>query len=71
MHLWKDGSDGEMIIDGSMVESESWKAASHEDQRRQASPGDRRKSENLDILLKNEVNGTLCELGIGTTKQRF
>ena len=26
------------------------------------------KSENLDILLKNEVNGTLCELGIGTNE---
>lgn len=24
------------------------------------------KSENLAVLLKNETNGTLCELGIGT-----
>ena len=26
------------------------------------------KSENLEILLKNETNGTLCELGIGTNE---
>ena len=26
------------------------------------------KSENLDILLKNEINGTVCELGIGTNE---
>ena len=56
-----------MIIDGSMVGIGKLESPLH----MKISGGKLRqvtgeKSENLDILLKNEVNGTLCELGIGT-----
>ena len=65
----EDGSDGEMIIDGSMVGIGKLESPLH----MKISGGKLRqvtgeKSENLDILLKNEVNGTLCELGIGTNE---
>lgn len=65
----EDGSDGEMLIDGSMVGIGKLESPLH----MKISGGKLRqvtgeKSENLDILLKNEVNGTLCELGIGTNE---
>lgn len=63
------GSDGEMIIDGSMVGIGKLNSPLH----MKISGGKLRsvtgeKSENLDVLLKNEENGTLCELGIGTNE---
>ena len=62
----EDGSEGEMIIDGSMVGIGKLESPLH----MKISGGKLRevtgdKSENLGILLKNETNGTLCELGIG------
>ncbi|WP_346708780.1 aminopeptidase [Massilistercora timonensis] len=65
----EDGSEGEMIIDGSMVGIGKLESPLH----MKISGGKLRevtgdKSENLDILLKNETNGTLCELGIGTNE---
>ena len=65
----EDGSDGEMIIDGSMVGIGKLESPLH----MTISGGKLRsvtgeKSENLDILLKNEINGTVCELGIGTNE---
>ena len=55
----EDGSDGEMIIDGSMVGIGKLESPLH----MTISSGKLRsvtgeKSENLDILLKNEINGT-------------
>ena len=65
----EDGSDGEMIIDGSMVGIGKLESPLHmkisEGKLRQVTGEE---SEKLDILLKNEVNGTLCELGIGTNE---
>lgn len=66
----EDGSDGEMIIDGSMVGVGKLENPLH----MVISGGKLRSvtgsnSEKLDILLKNEVNGTLCELGIGTNEK--
>ena len=68
----EDGSDGEMIIDGSMVGIGKLESPLH----MTISGGKLRsvtgeKSENLDILLKNEINGTVCELGIGTNSERY
>ena len=65
----EDGSDGEMIIDGSMVGIGKLESPLH----MTISGGKLRsvtgeKSGNLDILLKNEINGTVCELGIGTNE---
>lgn len=65
----EDGSKGEMIIDGSMVGIGKLESPLH----MKISGGKLRevtgdKSENLGILLKNETNGTLCELGIGTNE---
>lgn len=63
------GSDGEMIIDGSMVGIGKLKSPLHmviSKGRLCSVTGE--KSENLDILLKNKANGTLCELGIGTNE---
>ena len=65
----EDGSEGEMIIDGSMVGIGKLESPLH----MKISGGKLRevtgdKSENLEILLKNETNGTLCELGIGTNE---
>ena len=65
----EDGSDGEMIIDGSMVGIGKLASPLHmtiSGGKLCSVKGD--KSENLDILLKNETNGTLCELGIGTNE---
>ncbi|WP_122641609.1 aminopeptidase [Luxibacter massiliensis] len=65
----EDGSDGEMIIDGSMVGIGKLKSPLHmviSKGRLCSVTGE--KSENLDILLKNKANGTLCELGIGTNE---
>lgn len=65
----EDGSDGEMIIDGSMVGIGKLDAPLHmtiSGGKLRAVIGE--KSENLDVLLKNEENGTLCELGIGTNE---
>ena len=58
-----------MIIDGSMVGIGKLESPLH----MTISGGKLRsvtgeKSENLDILLKNEINGTVCELGIGTNE---
>lgn len=65
----EDGSEGEMIVDGSMVGIGKLDSPLH----MVISGGKLRlvtgeKSENLDVLLKNETNGTLCELGIGTNE---
>ena len=65
----EDGSDGEMIIDGSMVGIGKLDAPLDV----VVSGGKLRsvtgkKSENLGILLKSEENATLCELGIGTNE---
>ena len=65
----EDGSDGEMTIDGSMVGIGKLESPLHmtiSGGKLRSVKGD--KSENLDILLKNETNGTLCELGIGTNE---
>ena len=65
----EDGSDGEMIIDGSMVGIGRLDAPLHmviTDGKLRSVTGE--KSENLEVLLKNETNATLCELGIGTNE---
>ena len=58
----EDGADGEMIIDGSMVGIGKLASPLHVVE----VTGD--KSENLDILLANERNATIGELGIGTNE---
>ncbi|MGH0053670.1 MAG: aminopeptidase, partial [Sphaerochaetaceae bacterium] len=64
------GSNGEMIIDGSMGGIGKLESPLHmvisEGKLRKVSGA---KSEMLDILLANETNGTLCELGIGTNEK--
>ena len=65
----ENGSEGEMIIDGSMVGIGKLESPLHmviSGGRLRSVTGE--KSENLDVLLKNETNGTLCELGIGTNE---
>lgn len=65
----EDGSEGEMIIDGSMVGIGKLDSSLHmviSGGKLRSVTGE--KSENLDVLLKNETNGTLCELGIGTNE---
>lgn len=65
----ENGSDGEMVIDGSMVGIGKLDSPLHmviSGGKLRSVTGE--KSENLDVLLKNETNGTLCELGIGTNK---
>ncbi|MED9882459.1 MAG: aminopeptidase [Blautia sp.] len=65
----EDGSEGEMIVDGSMVGIGKLDSPLHmviSGGKLRSVTGE--KSENLDILLKNETNGTLCELGIGTNE---
>ena len=65
----EDGSEGEMIVDGSMVGIGKLDSPLHmviSDGKLRSVTGE--KSENLDVLLKNEKNGTLCELGIGTNE---
>lgn len=65
----EDGAEGEMIVDGSMVGIGKLDSPLH-----MVISGGKlcsvtgEKSENLDVLLKNETNGTLCELGIGTNE---
>ena len=62
----ENGSNGEMTIDGSMVGIGKLDAPLHmviSGGKLRSVTGE--KSENLDVLLKNETNGTLCELGIG------
>lgn len=68
----EDGSDGEMIIDGSMVGIGKLESPLH----MTISGGKLRsvtgeKSENLDILLKNEINGTVCDLESEQMKLQF
>lgn len=63
----EDGSNGEMIIDGSMVGVGKLSTPLHvtvREGRLRAITGEG--SEKLDILLANERNSTLGELGIGT-----
>ena len=63
----EDGSNGEMIIDGSMVGLGKLDAPLRirvENGKLREITGPR--SEELGILLANERNATLCELGIGT-----
>ena len=63
----EDGSNGEMIIDGSMVGLGKLDAPLRirvENGKLQEITGPR--SQELGILLANERNATLCELGIGT-----
>ena len=65
----EDGSEGEMIVDGSMVGIGKLDSPLHmviSDGKLRSVTGE--KSENLDVLLKNETNGTLCELGLGTNE---
>lgn len=65
----EDGSEGEMIVDGSMVSIGKLDSPLHmviSGGKLRSVTGE--KSENLDVLLKNETNGTLCELGIGTNE---
>lgn len=65
----EDGSDGEMIIDGSMVGIGKLDSPLHmviSGGKLRSVTGE--KSELLEVLLKNEANGTLCELGIGTNE---
>lgn len=65
----EDGSEGEMIVDGSMVGIGKLDSPLHmviSGGKLRSVTGE--KSENLDVLLKNETNGTLCELGIGTNE---
>lgn len=65
----ENGSEGEMIIDGSMVgigKLDSPLRMVISEGRLRSVSGE--KSENLDILLKNKENSTLCELGIGTNE---
>lgn len=65
----EDGSEGEMIVDGSMVGIGKLDSPLHmviSGGKLRSVTGE--KSENLDVLLKNETNGTLCELGIETNE---
>lgn len=65
----ENGSDGEMIIDGSMVGIGKLDSPLHmviHGGKLQSVTGE--KSEQLGVLLKNSANATLCELGIGTNK---
>ena len=65
----EDGSDGEMIIDGSMVgigKLDSPLSMVISEGKLRSVTGE--KKENLDILLQNSNNATLCELGIGTNE---
>ncbi len=65
----EDGSEGEMVVDGSMVGIGKLDSPLHmviSGGKLRSVTGE--KSENLDVLLKNETNGTLCELGIGTNE---
>ena len=65
----EDGADGEMIIDGSMVgigRLGSPLRVVVKNGKLQEVTGD--KSEKLDILLANERNATIGELGIGTNE---
>lgn len=65
----EDGSEGKMIVDGSMVGIGKLDSPLHmviSGGKLRSVTGE--KSENLDVLLKNETNGTLCELGIGTNE---
>lgn len=66
----EDGSDGEMIIDGSMVgigKLESPLRVKVKNGKLCEITGE--KSELLDVLLRNEQNSTLGELGIGTNEK--
>lgn len=66
----EDGSDGEMIIDGSMVgigKLESPLRMKIKNGKLYEITGE--KSELLQVLLKNEQNATLGELGIGTNEK--
>ncbi len=66
----ENGSNGEMIIDGSMVGVGKLSTPLH-----MVIQGGKLKevtgegSEKLGILLRNEANATLCELGIGTNEK--
>ena len=65
----EDGVNGEMIIDGSMVgigKLDSPLKVTIRDGKLQKIEGE--KKENLDILLANERNATVGELGIGTNE---
>jgi len=66
----EDGSDGEMIIDGSMVgigKLESPLRMKIKNGKLYEITGE--KSEMINVLLKNERNATLGELGIGTNEK--
>lgn len=65
----EEDSEGEMLIDGSMVGIGKLDSPLHmviSGGKLRSVTGEH--SEKLDVLLKNEVNGTLCELGIGTNE---
>ncbi|MDO4601701.1 MAG: aminopeptidase [Eubacteriales bacterium] len=66
----ENGSEGEMIIDGSMVGIGKLDSPLHmviSNGKLCSVSGE--KSENLEVLLENPENGTLCELGIGTNEE--
>lgn len=63
----ENGSNGSMVIDGSMVGIGLLQqpiTVTVKDGKLQSIQGDQ--ADKLDILLRSEENGTLCELGIGT-----
>lgn len=65
----EDGTNGEVRIDGSMVGIGKLDSPLHmviSEGKLRTVTGD--KSENLNILLENEKNATVCELGIGTNE---
>lgn len=65
----EDGTDGEMIIDGSMVGIGKLSSPLHmviSEGKLRSVTGDG--SEKLGILLEDEKNATVCELGIGTNE---
>jgi len=66
----EDGSDGEMVIDGSMVGIGKLESPLHVKVRQgKLCEITGEKSELLDVLLRNEQNSTLGELGIGTNEK--
>lgn len=66
----ENGSDGEMIIDGSMVGIGKLESPLHVKVKNgKLCEVTGEKSELLDVLLKNDQNATLGELGIGTNEK--
>lgn len=63
----EDGANGEITIDGSMVGIGKLNSPLHmEIKNGKLTKVTGEHSEKLDILFKNDINGIVCELGIGT-----